>query len=245
MSNQNIEVFLDTYLRSIPHQPKKDGRIIIKNPGYRPESLVGAFLGVKQQELPAITVADPTLSLNRLFYTVMSTGNADVTIDSLIVEGFANCGTGFYGEFRNSWKRGKLLSPDIQYPPYLVVETAHEGTRWTRRPENGTEQLYHCIWHLRYLMTYLAANPIGKKTTVSASSVAEMLKNLPTRAAFVFFDEGETGVIYTDDTAPALQGQQLADRIAFIKAQTRKYTRPRAEIERELFGSSTSQDNQP
>ncbi len=128
-----IETFIETYLCPLKHQPKKEGRLLIRNPGFRPYSLVHALLSGKPDELPAVTVADPTSWLNRLLYEVMHTGNADLPIPCEIVLGFSGCVRHcFYGEFNNSFKKGKLLSPAIEYPPYLVVPTPEGHFRWAR-----------------------------------------------------------------------------------------------------------------
>jgi hypothetical protein len=234
MNNPKIMTFVDTYLYWLQQQPRKDGTHEIKYPGFRPASLVNAALGGKPGELPAIKVADPTQHLNRLLWEVMRTGNAELPIPSQVVEGFSVCGNhgrGFYGEFHNSFKRGQLLSPDIEYPPALVVPTPDGGTRWTRLPEHGMEQLYHFIYHLRYLMVYLAEHPIGKKTGTSTNEVTQMLTKLPRRAAFVRSGD-DIGVIYTDDVLPSVSGIELAARLAFIQAQTRqKYCKPKQDVE--------------
>lgn len=236
MNNPNTEIFIETYLRSLPHQPKKDGRIVIKNPGFRPYSLVHALLGGKPDELPAVTVGDPTLHLNRLLYEVMRTGNADLPIPSEIVLGYSGCVRHcFYGDFNNSFKKGKLLSPSVEYPPYLVVPTPDRHLRFARPVENGTEAMYHFLFHLRELMKYLAAHPIGKKTTTSTSEVAQMLSMLPRRAAFIRSGD-EIGVIYTDDSLPMVTGSALRERVERIRTQTRqRYCKPKAEVEKELM----------
>ncbi len=175
-------------------------------------------------------VADPTQSLNYLLYQVMRTGQDALPIPVEIVYGFSNCGRGFYSAFRHSLNKRELLSYDIAFPPYLVVEGVN-GLYWTRPPEGGKEGLYHFLFHLRMVMAHLAVNPIGKKSTVSSTEVAHMLTQLPRRAAFVRSGE-DIGVIYTDDTLSAVQGPVLAERLETIQAQTRqKYCRPKAEIE--------------
>ncbi len=219
-----VAIFVATYLAALQRQPKKDGYIEIKKPGARADVLVGAFLQVDAKTLPPVTVADPTTMLNRLLVEVMKTGDADLHIPSEIIAGFANCGRGYYPEFRRANKR-HLLWPDIQYPPALVVPTA-TGTRWTRIPDHGGEQLFHMVYHLRHVMAYLAANPIGSKRTLGTSDVASMMVRLPRRAAFVLSGQ-EMGVIFTDDKLPVLQGKLLADRLALIQAQTRlRYCKP-------------------
>ncbi|HEU5378098.1 MAG TPA: hypothetical protein VFV38_21965 [Ktedonobacteraceae bacterium] len=235
MNNPMIETFVHTYLLPLQRQ-KKQSEIEIKNPGVRADVLVNAFLGGKPGELPAITVADPTIRLNRLLYEVMRTGNADLPIPSEIAAGFSNCGRGFYGAFKNSWQRGMLLSADVEYPPHLVVPTRDGETRWSRLPETETEQLLHFIYHLRELMRYLAEHPIRKKATTSTAEVAQMLTMLPRRAVFVRSGD-DMGVIYTDDVLPSVSNAELATRMQFIQAQTRaRYCRPKAE---------TSKSNKP
>ncbi len=225
-----VETFIDTYLRSLQTQ-KRGGGVEITRPGFRAEHIGFWVMNVKPPtDNPR--VPDPTQYLDHLLYEAMRTGDPYLDIPGQVVYGFANCGRGFFPEFRYSLKKGQLLSAGIKYPPALVVETAN-GTRWTRRPENGAEQLYHFIYHLRELMKCLASNPIGKKSTLSTTEVAQMLTQLPRRAAFVRSGE-EMGVIYTDDTLPMVSGSTFAQRLEFIQAQTRqKYCRPKSEVEKE------------
>lgn len=230
----NVETFIETYLRPLQHQPKKEGRLLIRNPGFRPYSLVHAFLGGKPSELPAVTVADPTSRLTKLLLDVERTGNPDVAIPGEVVLGYSGCVRhSFYGEFNNSFKKGWLLSPSVEYPPHLVVPTPDGGRRWTRPPEHGTEQLYHFIFHVRCLMEYLAKHPIGKKMTTSTSEVAQMLSMLPRRAVFIRSGD-EIGVLYTQDTPPMVTGSALRERLEHIQTQTRQfYCRPKAEAEKD------------
>src|SRR5258707_9038891 len=228
---------MDTCFRPLKMQ-KKNGAIDIKTRGVRGDVLVAAFLHVDQKTLPPIRVADPTIPLNRLLYEVMRTGNADLPIPGEVVAGFSNCGRGFYSAFKNSWQRGKLLSADVEYPPYLVVPTEDGETRWGRPVESQTEQLLHFIYHLRELMRYLAEHPIGKKTTISSSAVAEMISVLPPRAAFIRSGDS-IGVIYTDEAEPPVSDQEFAVRMKRINSQTHaKYTRLKMEIEQEQLAGS-------
>ncbi len=48
-------------------------------------------------------------------------------------------------------------------------------------------------------MRWLAAHPLGRKTTLSAFDIALMLTQLPRRAPFVRSGD-DAGVIYTHDT---------------------------------------------
>jgi len=125
-----------------------------------------------------------------------------------------------------------LLQAGAKFPKHLVVQTANGELKWTRRPESGTEQLYHFVFHLRMVMMKLAAEPIGKKTSSSPAAVAKMLTSLPKRAAFV--RSGDTvGVIYTHDTQPPLPNHELYGRAKDILEHTRMvYCHPKAEVER-------------
>src|SRR5262249_25087081 len=122
------------------------------------------------------------------------TGNWRLTIPYEIVPGFANCGRPFFQAYRYWLDKETLLSHELTFPPYLVVQTPHGGVRWTRAPEDGKEQLYHFLFFLPMTMVHVADNPIGKKTTLSTTDVAQMLTQLPRRAAFVRSGE-EIGVI--------------------------------------------------
>ncbi len=169
--NYQVQTFIDFYLRQL--QPlSRNAEIEIRNPGFRWEHLTYLGLGVKPPEGKPV-VANPFHRLNHLLHEVMKTGNSNLPIHPDIVRGFSNCGLGFYGDFRLA-NKSELLGPDISFPPYLVVETA-TGSRWTRVPENGKEQLGHFLYHLRCTMSYLSQNPIGKRSTLSSSEVASLL----------------------------------------------------------------------
>jgi hypothetical protein len=91
--------------------------------------------------------------------------------------------------------------------------------------EDHHEQLYRFLFHLH--MAYLAAHPIGKKSTLTSTHGAPMLTQLPKRAALVR-SGGEVGVIYTDDTVPHVEANELQQRLYLIRSQPRqKYCRPK------------------
>lgn len=150
-----------------------------------------------------------------------------------VVYGFANCGRGFFAAFRFALNKPLLLSAEVRFPRYLVAYRASGEPYWVRLPESDKEQLLHFLFHLRSTMRYLADNPIGKKSTLSATDVAGMLTQLPKRAAFVRAGE-EVGVIYTDDTPPMVDTPTLHKRLKLIQTQTRqKYCRAISEIGKE------------
>lgn len=86
-------------------------------------------------------------------------------------------------------------------------------------PEDHHEQLYHFLFHLCMVMAYLAAHPIGKKSTLTPTHVAPMLTQLPKRGAFV-----RSG----DDAMPHVEVNELRQRLYITRSQTRqKYCRPK------------------
>jgi hypothetical protein len=216
--NPAVETFIEWYLWPLQAQ-KKSGSIEMTRPGFQVEHIPYWLLNT-QAPTDTPRVADPTLALNRLLYEVMKTGNATLPIPIEVVLGFANCGQGFYADFRYSVHKQELLSSAVRFPPALVVETS-EGTRWIRAPETGQEQLYHFLYHLRMTMTHLAQDPIGKKTQPSTTHVGQMLTQLPRRTAFVLSGE-HIGVIYTTDTPLRTTGAPLAARMQAIQEQTRQ-----------------------
>src|SRR6266516_2104845 len=118
-----------------------------------------------------------------------------------------------------------FLSFYHRFPNKLLVVEGADGLQWTRPPESRWEQLHHFLFHLRMTMAYLAVNPIGKKSTLSATDVAHMLTQLPKRAAFVRSGD-DVGVIYTDDTPPPVDSATFHERLRLIRDQTRqKYCR--------------------
>ena len=222
--NFDVQMFVERYVLPLQSQ-KHSGSIEITHPGFRLEHIGYWVLNVEApKDKPK--VADPSPYLNHLLYQVMKTGNAQVHIPDEIVYGFANCGRGFYSAFRYFPNKGKLLSPDVRFPEHLVVEGAH-GLEWTRHPEDSKEELYCFLYHLRATMSYLAAHPIGKKSTQSPADIAQRLVRLPRRQALVRSGD-DVGVIYTDDTLPHMDGDTVLGKYVNIKVQTRqKYCRPK------------------
>jgi len=220
--NFDVQMCVERYL--LPLQAHKHGsQVEITHPGFRSEHIGYWMLNVEApKDKPK--VADPTPHLNHLLYQVMKTGNAEVHIPGEIVYGFANCGRGFYSVFRYTPNKGKLLSASVQYPAALVVEGAH-GLEWTRQPEDSKEELLCFLYHLRATMRYLAAHPIGRKTTTSPADIAQRLVQLPKRTAYVR-SGNDVGVIYTDDTLPPMDEDTVLGNYSLIKVRTRqKYCR--------------------
>ncbi len=199
--DETVQRFIDVYLRPLHTQPHKNGKIEIITPGihfdnYVDNAIRGALGLPKNREHP--TVNDPLPFLNHLLYDVMKNGNPERPIPLNIAYGFSNCGNGFYPSLRWTLDKQTLLSSRVTFPPYLVVEGA-DGLRWTRLPEGHKEQLYNFLFYLRQTMRWLAAHPIGRKTTLSTFDIAHMLTQLPRRAPFVRSGD-DAGVIYTHDT---------------------------------------------
>jgi hypothetical protein len=229
----NTQEFTDLYLRPL-HSLKRGHTIEILRPGFRIEHVPLRMLNI-QPPTDHPKVSDPTPFLNHLLYEVMKAGVDDFHIPPVIVYGFSNCGRGFYPTFRYTLDKAALLSPAVKFPPELVVEAPDGSLRWTRVPENGGEQLWHFLFTLRMTMAYLAENPIGERTTPTTSEVAQMLTELPHRAAFVHTGD-DVGVIYTSDTPPAVPADELQERLEAIQKQTRdKYCTPKAEVEARLL----------
>jgi len=227
--NPAVQHFTDFYLRFLRYH-RKEWYVEIFKIGFAPEHVLPACLGVKP---PASKfVPDPFPLLNRLLYHVMKTGQTDVMVDSRIVVGFSGCGRGFYDTFSWSFKKGELLSPNIQWPERLV-ETTADGTYWKGGiPWRRKTQLYHFLFFLRATIAHLAQEPIGKKSALSLTEIAHQMTQLPRRTALSRTGD-QTMLIRTYDTPDALQGPALAERWAIIQAQTRqRYCRPRLEIEK-------------
>jgi hypothetical protein len=68
-------------------------------------------------------------------------------------------------------------------------------------------------------MEHLAANPIGKQTSTSATNICQMLVQLPRRAAFVRSGD-DIGVIYTDNTLAPCDEEFVEARTTQIIVQT-------------------------
>jgi hypothetical protein len=180
---------------------------------------------------PNPRVADPTWQLDNLLYETMRSGNAALPIPPEVVTGFSNCGKQFFKAAMSLYPGCPVLQADATFPKELVGQAANGSTYWTRKPESGTEQLYHFVFHLRMVMQLLAADPIGKATFTSPTEVAKMLTSLPRRSAFVRSAD-TVGVMYTLSTPPALPSMALFELIKGVLFQTRAtYCRPKAEVE--------------
>lgn len=223
-----VRQFIDTYLRPVQRY-KRGGKVELGD-----HIDINLWSGTRVREIVA---ADPTPYLDYLLYEAMRTGNALLPIPYEVVIGFSRCGQGFYGHARTI-SNGELTQ-ELRYPPHLVVPDGNSH-RWTRPPESSMEQMAHFLFHLRMTMTHLAREPIGKKSTPSATVVGQMLTQLPRRTAFV--RSGDTvGVIYTHNTPKALSPNDLRSRIMAVQTHTRlTYCHPRVEIEQTLMGSPTN-----
>jgi hypothetical protein len=225
-----IRTFTETYLQPLQGHKRGAGRIEITNRGA--PSVYEVLSGGRTEH---VRVADPTHQLNLLLREVMLRGNPEVPLTPDIIRGFSNCGVGFYKAAMSVGPRDILLKFDTKFPRHLVVLGTDGEPTWTRKPENGNEQLYHFVFHLRLLMMSLADNPIGKATTTSSSEVAKMLTSLPKRAAFVRTAD-TTGVIFTHDTPPMLADYALRGRVHDIIDHTRYvYCHPKAEVEKSFL----------
>jgi hypothetical protein len=236
-----VQTFVETYLRPLQGHKRGAGRVEIELRGSAPCPFEiwngGRFDNPR--------IADPTPYLDSLLYQVTVSGNPWLDIPVNAVKGFGNSGKGFFKQARSLYDGDPDLTTAVRFPRALIVPTHDGDLRWTRKPESGMEPLYHFIFHLRQLMAYLAANPIGKRTTLNPTDIGRMLANLPRRAAFV--RSGDTmGVIYTHDTAPSLPREELYERAKAILLQTRQtYCHPRAEVEKLFMAPKPAQPQAP
>src|SRR6266567_6956635 len=237
-----VQTFIDIYLRPV-QRFIHSGSVEIRKPGPRFDHAPFYLLGVKPPE-EKVLVSDPLPQLNYLLYKVMSTEDETLFIPPEVLRGFANCGGGFFAAFRFAINKPRLLSSKVLFPHYLVANRANGEPYWVRTPESGKEWLYHFLFHLRWMVRYLAKNLIGKKSVLSVSDVARMLTGLPRRAAFVRAGE-DVGVIYTDDTPSMVDAATYHERLEQIQAQTRqKYCRAKDEVEKEP-GDTTPESGEP
>ena len=235
--NPFVVEFIEWYLRPLQGQ-RRGQRVEIQDTGFSMSNTIADMINGGRGDNPR--VADPTPYLDSLLYQVMRTGDSNLPLSFEVIRGFANCGHSFYAYLQRSFG-SDLLRSDVRYPPALAVLTANGGVRWTRPPENGREQLYHLLFHLRLTMQQLALEPIGKPSPSSTTDVGRMLTNLPRRAAFVRSGQ-DIGVIYTHNTAPRLAGQAFTQRVQTIREQTRvKYCHPRQAVE-QLFKPLIDED---
>jgi hypothetical protein len=227
-----LQVFAETYLHPLQGYKRGAGRVEIEN-----WKIGGPHLAsMLTNDYSNPRVSDPTHRLDSLLYDVMQSGNPWLPIPPEIVEGFSNCGRGFYKQAIGIGYNDPLLQPDARFPRHLVVQAPNGELRWTRPPDSSTDQLFHFVFHLRMVMVRLAEGPIGKATVASPAEVAKMLTSLPNRALFVTSaDTG--GTLYTFDTFPIVsQARALVfKQIAQVLTQTRaRYGKPRADVERDL-----------
>jgi Type IV secretion-system coupling protein DNA-binding domain len=222
-----VREFTETYLHPLQGYRRGAGRIKIEAWKIGGPKVFGDY--------DNLYVSDPTWQLDGLLYEVMQTGNPSLPIPPEVVEGFSNCGRGFYKQAIGIGYNDPLLQADARFPRHLVVQTADGEFRWTRQPDSELEQLYHFVFHLRLVMMRLAEEPIGKATVTSPSEVAKMLTILPKRAAFVRSAD-TVGTIYTHSTIPAPPRQALYRQIVQVLNHTRAvYCHPREEVERSFL----------
>lgn len=223
IDDYHIRLFVDRYLR--PLQSMRSGGTVDVTP------LFGVLTAIRGRNRVTHELWDPTLHLDQLFYEVMTTGNAYVHIPVDIVLGFSGCGYGFYNEWRHIIDKEWYLSPELVFPPSLVIRKPDNTLEWTRRPDDGREELYSFIFCLRQTMMYLAKHPVGKETTVTPSELAQTLVELPNRELYARTGS-EVGRIRTDDMAKPIAAKAFEERLAAIQAQTRaKYCTPKDEVE--------------
>lgn len=229
----DIKTFIDWYLRPLQSM-KKAGRIEVTTWKVPIAfeftlNLMGSYIREKPK------VLDPEPYLNNLLYQVMKTQNCNLPIHPQVIEGFSNCGKGFYITWDSLKKDVKAwyTSSDVSFPKELLVETADHGLRWQRAPKNSDEQFFHFIFFLRRVMFRLSYDPIGQRTTRTPAQIAQMLNSLPERAAFVRSGE-DIATIFTDDTLSVVPTPLFQKRLDCILAQThKKYCKPRAVAEQE------------
>lgn len=218
-----VQVFVETYLRGL----KSSGDIPVKK-GLEP-SLRDVL--TKGYVVPKKTLPNPISSLNDLFRTVMRSGNPFLPIPANAIVGLANGGMGFYAESIFGVHDERWLVRDLSQFPRHFVGSDGDGWYWKRRPDDEREQFLHCVFHLRLTMQYLAEHPIGKVTKSTSSDVAQLLSHLPVRHAFVHASDG-VWYMRTLDTPLAVDAENLAARLHFIREQTRQtYCHPRAGVE--------------
>ncbi len=223
INNYHIRLFVDRYLR--PLQSMRSGGTVEVTP------LFGVLTAIRGRNRVTHELWDPTLHLDQLLYEVMTTGNAHVHIPVDIVLGFSGCGYGFYNEWQHTLDKEWYLIPELVFPPSLVIRKPDNSLEWTRRPDDGREELYSFIFCLRQTMMYLAKHPVGKETTVTPSELAQTLVELPNRELYARSGT-EVGRIRTDDMAKPIAAKAFHERLAAIQAQTRaKYCTPKDEVE--------------
>jgi glutaredoxin 2 len=227
--NPEVEVFINTYLRPLQYH-KKGGSVEIKNWISWPELWVNAFLHVPQKDNPKVT--DPTQYLNKLLYDAMLAGEGPRRYPSQAVEGFANCGKGFYQAFTWGFKDRLLVLDNIMFKSDMIVQRQDGSTRWIGKLSKGRMQLHHFLYHLIMTTNELVDHPIGKQTKSTVTEVAQELMSLQFRHAYVK-SEDESGVIRTDDTFEPVSDEELRARLSGIQTRTRhKFGRSKAEVEK-------------
>jgi hypothetical protein len=173
----HVKLFVDRFLR--PLQSMRSGGHVEVTPK------LNTLTAMRGEEMPTYELWDPTLHLDQLLYEVMTTRNPHVRIPFDIVEGFSGCGHTFYNEWRHVLDKEWWLGTDITFPAALVIQKPDGTMEWTRRPDDGKEDLYLFIFCLRATMAYLARQPIGKETAMTTAEIAGQLVELPNREMYV------------------------------------------------------------
>ncbi len=225
----SVQAFIDSYVRPLS-QHRRGNWIELSNRGFSWTDMAIDVASGGSAPSSAIRLPDPLPWLDDLLRRVMETNNPDLPIPGDAVAGFANAGAGFFPQIRNRPDSDPMFQPGYNFPTTLVVEQDGVST-WVKRPENGKEQLLHCIFSIRSVMEYLAFYPIGTETKMTDHDTAQILRNLPKRAAAVKTGD-EQGVIYTLDNPPHVTGAELQQRLTNVQTRTRDtFCRPREEVE--------------
>ncbi len=128
---------------------------------------------------------------------------------------------------------------------YYKYKASNTGVAWLngKKEYNDTlasittqkENFLTFLITFRQVMRYLAENPIGKATVQSPAEIANMLANLPRRAAFV--RSGQAVATITTETTPERVPASIFDsRVKRIQSATHtKYCIPAAEVEQEIM----------
>jgi hypothetical protein len=226
VDERHVRLFVDRYLRVL--QSMRRGNMVHITP---PPS---ALTAMRTSRAQTYRVFDPTLHLDQFFYEVMITGNPRLHIPWEIVEGLSGCGHTFYHEWRRTLDKEWWLGPEAAFPPSLVIKRPDGSLMWTRPPDDGHEEFYHCVFLIRATMRYLAEHPLGEATTLSTSEVAAQLMELPNRQMYVRAGD-EVVLLRTDDMETPVPAYEFEERLQLIRAQTREqYCRPKEEVEAQL-----------
>jgi len=228
----DVSYFVDRYLRPVSLLPKRFAASMWE-PHYGMAEFTTDFaynvLGspAPSHDTPPI-IDNPRYSgyLDDFLYKVQVKQDSTLAIPHEILEGFSDCGDGYYN----------LLQKLAKSKPQLIftlLEAKNPQVYFSNLPGRKEQrvELLEFLSSLRKVMAVLATDPIGEKRTDTLSEVTQKIIHLQNREALV--STGET--VYhmrTLETYPPKPESEWRQNFVTILQNTAKYLRTKEDVER-------------